>query len=70
MTTLTDQEIERNMRAVDHAIGQQELEGLKVPEATVADLRRAARGGSRPRSHPQHSPPVQAWPRIRTMIHI
>lgn len=44
MTMLTEQEIERNMRAVDHAIAQQELEGLKVPEATVADLRRAARG--------------------------
>ena len=44
MTTLTEQEIERNMRAVDHAIAQQELEGLKVPEAAVADLRRVARG--------------------------
>jgi hypothetical protein len=32
------------MRAVAHAIAQQELEGLKVPESTVADLRRAARG--------------------------
>ncbi len=44
ITTLTEQEIERNMRAVAHGIAQQELEGLKVPEATVADLRRAARG--------------------------
>jgi len=44
MTTLTEQEVRRNMRAVAHAIGQQELEGLKVPESTVADLRRAARG--------------------------
>lgn len=32
------------MRAVAHAIGQQELEGLKVPASTVADLYRAARG--------------------------
>jgi hypothetical protein len=32
------------MRAVAHAIAQQELEGLKVPEPTVADLRRTARG--------------------------
>jgi hypothetical protein len=32
------------MRAVDHAIAQQELEGLKVPKSTVDDLRRAARG--------------------------
>jgi hypothetical protein len=44
MTTPTEQEIQRNMRAVAHAIGQQELEGLKVSEATVADLHRAARG--------------------------
>jgi hypothetical protein len=43
-TTLTEQEIQRNMRAVAHAIGQQELEGLKVPESTIADLHRAARG--------------------------
>ena len=32
------------MRAVARAIAQQELEGLKVPEVTIADLRRAARG--------------------------
>ena len=32
------------MRAVDHAIAQQELEGLKVPKPTIDDLRRAARG--------------------------
>ena len=31
-------------RAVAHAVAQQELEGLKVPESTVADLRRAALG--------------------------
>ncbi len=43
-TSLTEQEIQRNMRAVAHAIAQQELEGLKVPESTVADLNRAARG--------------------------
>jgi hypothetical protein len=44
MTTLTEQEVQCNMRAVAHAIAQQELEGLKVPESTVADLRRTARG--------------------------
>ena len=44
MTTLTQQEVERNMRAVAHAVAQQELEGLKVPESTVTDLRRVARG--------------------------
>jgi hypothetical protein len=44
MTTLSEQAIQRNMRAVAHAIAQQELEGLKVPAATVADLHRAARG--------------------------
>jgi hypothetical protein len=32
------------MRAVAHAIAQQELEGLKVTASTAADLRRAARG--------------------------
>jgi hypothetical protein len=32
------------MRAVAHAIAQQELEGLKVPESTIADLNRVARG--------------------------
>jgi len=44
MTTLSEQEIQRNMRAVAHAIAQQELEGLKVPESTVDDLHRVARG--------------------------
>jgi hypothetical protein len=44
MTTLTEQQILHNLRAVSHAVAQQELEGLKVPESTVADLRRAARG--------------------------
>ena len=43
-TTLTEREIQRNLRAVAHAIGQQELEGLRVPASTVADLHRAARG--------------------------
>jgi hypothetical protein len=43
-TTLTEQDIQRNMRAVAHAIAQQRLEGLKVPASTVADLHRAARG--------------------------
>jgi hypothetical protein len=32
------------MRSVAHAIAQQELEGLKVPASTVADLHRAAQG--------------------------
>lgn len=41
---LTETDIRRNLRAVDHAVAQQELEGLKVPESTVADLRRIARG--------------------------
>lgn len=44
MTTLTEQEVQRNMQAAAHAIAQQELEGLKVPEASVADLHRVARG--------------------------
>ena len=41
---ISPEELERNMRAVDHGIAQQKLEGLKVPETTVEDLRRAARG--------------------------
>jgi hypothetical protein len=44
MPTLKKQNIHRNMRDVAHAIAQQELEGLKVPETTVADLERVARG--------------------------
>lgn len=44
MTTRTKREIQRNMRSVAQAIAQQELEGLRVPAATVADLHRAARG--------------------------
>ena len=44
MAALSEQEIQHNMRAVAHAVAQQELEGLKVPESTVDDLRRAARG--------------------------
>lgn len=44
MTTPTKEKLERNMQDVAHAIAQQELEGLKVPEATVNDLHRVARG--------------------------
>jgi hypothetical protein len=44
MTTLTERDVQRNMRSVAHAIAQQELEGLKVTAPTVADLHRAARG--------------------------
>jgi hypothetical protein len=41
---LSEKELERNLRAVDHAIAQQRLEGLTVSESTVEDMRRAARG--------------------------
>ena len=44
MDTLIKADVARNLRPVEHAIAQQELEGLRVPEATVEDLRRAARG--------------------------
>ena len=44
MAALTDRDLRRNRRAVAHAIAQQELEGLKVPASTVADLHRAASG--------------------------
>jgi hypothetical protein len=36
--------IEEHMRAIAHAIAQQELEGLKVSSATIEDMHRAARG--------------------------
>lgn len=41
---LTEAEIERNLRAVTHAIAQQALEGLTVPPETVEDMRKIARG--------------------------
>jgi Antitoxin VbhA len=41
---MTQLELERNLRAVDHAIAQQRLEGLTVSESAAADMRRAARG--------------------------
>jgi len=41
---LTEAEIERNLRAVTHAIAQQALEGLTVPAETVEDMRKIARG--------------------------
>jgi len=44
MSALTESKIEKNLQAVAHAIAQQELEGLQVPESTIEDLRRAARG--------------------------
>jgi hypothetical protein len=44
MITLTEAEVRRNLKAIAHAIGQQELEGLKVTAPTVADLHRVARG--------------------------
>ena len=44
MAKLTERDIQRNRRAVAHAIAQQELEGLKVTHSTVSDLNRAARG--------------------------
>lgn len=44
MTTARERDIQRNMRAISHAIAQQALEGLKVSAETVADLHRAARG--------------------------
>ena len=43
-TPRSEQEVERNMRAVAHAIAQQELEGLKVSKATIEDMHRAAQG--------------------------
>lgn len=41
---MIDKELARNLRAVAHAIAQQDLEGLIVPASTVDDLHRIARG--------------------------
>lgn len=41
---LSEAKIQQNLLAVKHAIAQQELEGLKVPAQTVADMRKVARG--------------------------
>lgn len=41
---MTDTEILKNQRAVEHAIAQQRLEGLVVPPETISDLQRVARG--------------------------
>jgi DNA-binding transcriptional regulator YbjK len=41
---VTNNEIQRNKRAFDHAIAQQRLEGLVVPPETVAALERVTRG--------------------------
>ena len=41
---MTEKDIARNLRAVAHAVAQQELEGLTVPAATLRDLERVARG--------------------------
>ena len=41
---LSEKDLENSLRAVEHAVAQQRLEGLTVSESTVEDLRRAARG--------------------------
>jgi hypothetical protein len=41
---ISEVELWRNLRAVEHAIAQQRLEGLTVSESTIEDMRRAARG--------------------------
>jgi len=37
-------EMERNLRAIKHAVAQQSLEGLTVSDSTIEDMRRAAMG--------------------------
>jgi hypothetical protein len=44
MTALTEQEVQRNIRALAAAIERHERKGSTVPASTVADLRCAARG--------------------------
>jgi hypothetical protein len=41
---LTEADIQRNLDAVDDAVAQQALEGLRVPAETVEDMRKIARG--------------------------
>jgi len=41
---LSKHEIDKNQRAFDHAIAQQALEGLTVPEQVIEDMKRAVRG--------------------------
>jgi Antitoxin VbhA len=41
---MTNLEILKNQRAVEHAIAQQRLEGLIVPPEATRDLERIARG--------------------------
>jgi hypothetical protein len=41
---LGETDVNRNMRAVAHAIAQHELDGITVPSATVTDLHRVACG--------------------------
>jgi uncharacterized protein (UPF0264 family) len=41
---LTEAQVQRNMQAVARAVAQQELEGLKVSAAALADMHRVARG--------------------------
>jgi len=41
---LNENQIAQNLRAVEHAIAQQTLEGLIVPQAALDDLRRVAYG--------------------------
>ncbi|MER2529094.1 MAG: antitoxin VbhA family protein [Candidatus Competibacter denitrificans] len=41
---LNEQEIRRNLKAVENAVAQQRLEGLEVPPEVIEDMKRAARG--------------------------
>jgi len=41
---VTDSEILKNQRAVEHAIAQQRLEGLTLPPEATRDLHRIAMG--------------------------
>ena len=39
-----DQEIRRNLKAVESAVAQQRIEGLEVPSDVIEQMKRAARG--------------------------
>ena len=39
-----EQQIRRNLKAVENAVAQQQLEGLEVPSDVIENMKRAARG--------------------------
>lgn len=53
MITLSEQDVQRNLRAVAHAIAQQELERLAVTPETIADLQVSRSATNSPSNRPR-----------------